>query len=301
MAFHYIAYGLCIRSEFSFPDLPSGYRSADLEIDLGIVDKTFLPLPSNLVSIFKSGSDIIHYYPNIGTFRVSMGRKIVVDPFPNVDMRILRSILLGNIMCTLLHQRGLLTLHGSAIALNGNAVAFLGPSGSGKSSTIAALMRQGYTGIADDVVAIDPRDRKPIIFPAFPQIKLPQDVANLLGYDQTKLSYISPKEKKYNIELAHISPLQVLPIRRIYLLEKGNIMHIQRLKMHESMIKLVSNSRAVNSLRAGEKIKLHFIQCAKVAKSIPVCRLVRSSNLNLISDFIKMVSHDLQICDDQEQ
>jgi len=51
--------------------------------------------------------------------------------------------------------RGLESLHASAVALSGEAIAVLGDSGAGKTSVALALCRLGANFLADDVVALE--------------------------------------------------------------------------------------------------------------------------------------------------
>jgi hypothetical protein len=51
--------------------------------------------------------------------------------------------------------RGLEVFHASAVAIDGDAVAFLGPSGAGKTSIAIALCRLGASFLTDDVLAIE--------------------------------------------------------------------------------------------------------------------------------------------------
>jgi hypothetical protein len=53
-----------------------------------------------------------------------------------------------------LETRGVPVLHGSAVTLNDRAVAFLGPSGTGKSVLCAALLARGCGFLADDGLAL---------------------------------------------------------------------------------------------------------------------------------------------------
>ncbi len=52
-------------------------------------------------------------------------------------------------------MRGLEVFHASAVVLGGEAVAFTGPSGTGKTSLALALRRQGASLLADDVLAVE--------------------------------------------------------------------------------------------------------------------------------------------------
>ena len=53
-------------------------------------------------------------------------------------------------------ENGIWSVHGSAIAFDGQGVLFFGPSGVGKSSQSLALITLGATLVADDVVHILP-------------------------------------------------------------------------------------------------------------------------------------------------
>ena len=63
----------------------------------------------------------------------------------------------GPIIGFVLHLRGTPCLHASAVAVDGRAIAFLGHSGAGKSTTAAAFVRRGFRGVTDDVLALEER------------------------------------------------------------------------------------------------------------------------------------------------
>ena len=57
-------------------------------------------------------------------------------------------------------------VHGSAVAIGGNAVLLLGPSGSGKSDLALRLIDRGAILISDDVVVVETRDDLPVLIAA---------------------------------------------------------------------------------------------------------------------------------------
>jgi Serine kinase of the HPr protein, regulates carbohydrate metabolism len=67
--------------------------------------------------------------------------------------------LTGSALGFVLRLRGIACLHGSAVAIAGDAVAVLGPSGSGKSTTAAAFARSGYAVLSDDLARCAKRTR----------------------------------------------------------------------------------------------------------------------------------------------
>jgi len=86
----------------------------------------------------------------------------------------------GTVAALILVWRGMVPLHGSAVALGGQAVMIAGDPGAGKSSLCAALVRQGGLLVSDDLSALLPLPRAsaPMLQPGRPAIRL---VAEGLG------------------------------------------------------------------------------------------------------------------------
>ena len=74
---------------------------------------------------------------------------------PTVPDAEIRTCLFGPIIGFALHLRGTPCLHASAVVVDGRAVAFLGHSGAGKSTTAASFVHRGYRALTDDVLALD--------------------------------------------------------------------------------------------------------------------------------------------------
>src|SRR5665213_2382780 len=126
--FLYACFGLTVLSDVELPGLPPGDGEPDVVIGLGSVPRT--PRKATM-------DDEIAFHARGGAFHIKQGREIVLDPPPGVDIGLLRVLLMGRIMAFLLRQRGWLPLHASGIDIDGQAVLFLGASGSGKSTTAA--------------------------------------------------------------------------------------------------------------------------------------------------------------------
>lgn len=150
----YLAFGLRIASALRFPELLAGDGSAEVEIHLAA------PLPPGSLARQTSIETLVApnewrlTYGDVGVLTVRDGRRIELAPVDGASRRTVRLALLGQGMAVLLHQRGFLVLHASAVEIAGRAVAFLGDSGSGKSTLAAALHERGHRLVADDVVAV---------------------------------------------------------------------------------------------------------------------------------------------------
>jgi hypothetical protein len=124
----------------------------------------------------------------VGRFRVSDGNRIGWSRWsPVVADHELRTYLLGSAVGAVLIQRGILVLHGNALARGDRAIVCLGASGAGKSTLAYALMRQGWRLLADDLVAITPEGR---VLPGIPRIKLWNDAAAAFGLEAGALPVI---------------------------------------------------------------------------------------------------------------
>jgi hypothetical protein len=88
------------------------------------------------------------------------------------------------VLAALLRNRGLLVLHANAVQTPDGVVVIAGESGSGKSTTLAALLRRGCRMLSDDVTALRPGAAPGLIdvVPGAVQIQLTQDAAEGLGY-----------------------------------------------------------------------------------------------------------------------
>ena len=140
-------------------------------------------------------------------------------PRPNdTDVRL---FLLGSVMGALMHQRGRLPLHGSAIRLpDGTAAIFMGPSGVGKSTLAAAFRQRGYVVAADDISLIfTGDDGVPLLQPAYPELKLWAEAAAKIGEDAQTLPRARTQLEKYSLCFHHQFDATPLPLRRLYLLE----------------------------------------------------------------------------------
>ncbi len=71
-------------------------------------------------------------------------------------------LLAGNLLAIVLGLRGAAVLHASAVELNGAAIAFVGPTGAGKSTAAALLCAAGGAIVGDDAARVEDREGAPL-------------------------------------------------------------------------------------------------------------------------------------------
>lgn len=290
--FSYFAYGLGIQSALPLPEFIAVKAGCDVTIRLESVDCTpndYVPLEvvDKQLYIKITSEEAIIFSKSVGVFLVRGGHEVVVIPAPGVDDRLIRLYIVGTVMAVLLYQRGLLVLHASVVDIGGGAVAFLGKSGEGKSSTAAALHARGYNIIADDVAAINLGTDPVTVFPGFPQIKLSPEAAVSLGYDIESLHLLHPREEKRGISITQGFSQTPLPLRHIYVLAEDAALDIEPLRPQEAVIELVRHSRPITLFHSGGAP--HFLQCANLAKKLIIYRLKRPRCLSLLPDLAQLI------------
>ncbi|MEM6753923.1 MAG: serine kinase [Cyanobacteria bacterium P01_C01_bin.38] len=300
--FTYSAYNLCIRSEIFFPELITFQENSNLTEQLPQVIIEQREISRSEIENVDSGN---RFFGRLETdellfakFLVEFGRKIVIEPAPGIADDIIRPGILGPIFSLMLRQRGLLAIHASCVDINGEAVAFIGNSGWGKSTLANAFYNQEYPLLTDDVMAIqvnEGSESHPITFPAYPSVKLLPDAAASLGYDFDELAVINSGLLKRNNHLAEKFAQKPLPVKRIYALEKiaAPRHEVQGLSSQDALVELVRHSRVTNLLTTQEFVGAHLHQCTQLIKKVPVYRLRRHKGLAAIPDLIKLIEDDV--------
>lgn len=294
--FFYKAYGLSFRSEMYLPELISGGDGKDVLITFD----DFIPnqITNNINLEFgfnvKTNKEEIYLSLNdVNIFKISHGSEIVINPKTNLDYSYLKIIILGSAMSYLLHQRGDLILHSSAVNINGSAVAFLGGNGMGKSTTSFLLYNKGYPLITDDLLSID-MDKEnglPWVNPGSKRIKLLPEIINHTQEDLNSMQ----KTHKYSLKYSYCAwknfSFVPIPLKKIYVLEKSAEWGLTSLSASEALIKIVESSHPYKIFTKNERAK-NLIQCSKLLKKVPVKCLKFQRSLDKLPKLIKIIEND---------
>jgi hypothetical protein len=298
----YTAYHLVIQSDLPLPDLTVCQGEADVIIRVGD-GAQFAPGALDKPGYsFLSAKLAAVYAPVVGLFVVRDGNEIIVSPAPNVEASVLRNFVITVCLNILLYQRGLFLLHASAIAANGVGIAFMGESGWGKSTIAASLQTRGYALVADDTLAADAESPgAPVIFPAFPQLKLLPNTLVALNIAPERLPRVHPFEEKRLHRSEADFALTSLPLKRIYVLDRGEHNLIERIGPQDTFKALfihsyvghLSHLYGINILAATGQIDSHLRHCAKIANTVPVLRLARRWDIANLSALAALIEEDL--------
>lgn len=291
--FKYKSYGLNIHSEIFLPELA---RCNSDKHDLMILKGNFDEFSGKSVvegENFRVTEDSIYrFWDDIGKFKVTNGNKIIVEPAKDVNEVILRSFILGTVMASLLYQRGLFVIHSSAVNVNGNVITFLGNKGYGKSTTAMAFYREGYPIIADDYITIDPENNIPLVYPGFPSLRLSFKSRSHGNFSLEKVHYKDQEIDKIHVPADGNFSLKEMPLKKLYVLKRGENLNISDFKPQEALMKLVENTFGISRFKKSDFVD-NLNQCASLLEHVDISLLEIPESLDEMHKVVELVKKDI--------
>jgi energy-coupling factor transporter ATP-binding protein EcfA2 len=299
--FLYRGFGTGIRSEFALPELEDNADGAvDIEIVRGLVDR---PAPVGVLGRAHAFDPAETYLgmSNVGKFLISGSRCVTCELFPDFPEHLAGFALLGPVMATIMHLRGNLVLHGSALEVDNGAVVFLGDKGAGKSTMAGAMTTAGHALITDDVIAVSADESGlSAVVRAYPTIKLSDAALNNLGADGFEVLPLDAKiPSKQRARVAVAPQRERTPIIGIYILCRGAAdaaPHVDMLPLGEALPQLFAHSYmtryGVDPFKHGHGMVKHMRQCAALLDQAPVKRLTVPGSIARLTEAVALVAQD---------
>jgi len=120
-------------------------------------------------------------FPAHADFLVSADAHIVCCyPRANCPPETIRHLLLNQVIPVVLSHLGKLVLHASACATPQGVIAFMGMTGTGKSTLAASFGLRGFAVVTDDCLLVEEQDEEIMTVPSYPGLRLwPENVTAL--------------------------------------------------------------------------------------------------------------------------
>ena len=311
-------YGLGVISNRAIPGVPpSTIASEDVRISFGSLpawldEVSDLQVETSYVADYKSECG----EPALRVFRVRDGEyyrfcyadqtEFVVDKSGTevwaqwrepLTVEDTSTYLLGPVMGFVMLLRGVVCLHASAVAIGDEAIALLGPAGSGKSTTAAAFAERGYRVLAEDVVTLDDRGDHFLVRPGYPCIRLwPAAVKALYG-SETHLPRLTPNWDKCYLDLSDNFQKQPLRLAAVYHLSERRhetrAPFVHALDRAEGLMSLVANTYATKLMDKQMRAR-EFELLTRVLTHVPLRRVTPHADPSRISDLCTRIIADFQ-------
>jgi len=298
MTYSYRAFGLVIRSEFEVKALAGAEQPPDTPADIDVLWGKVTVQDGVAVGdmvVTTLGSSMVLNIAEVGVFKVTDGREIVVAPESQATQSQVDAYLLGSVIGALLHQRGVLPLHGNGVVSNGHVYMFCGDSGAGKSTLAAYFQSCGFTLLTDDLCAVDDTGPHLAVWPGIPRLKLWGDALAHLERSAEGLAPVPWSAGKFELPMQDVAFGGPYPIAAIYHLRQAD-------DRNEAGIHRVTGLEAVNVVTANVyrrrladlagRAPEYLAQSVKIARTVPTFRVNRRWGLEYYQEEVAgMIAH----------
>ncbi|MEQ9318655.1 MAG: hypothetical protein RIF41_05825 [Polyangiaceae bacterium] len=224
------------------------------------------------VEASRHGSGLRMRFLDLGHFDVTPdGLAIRCHSRPGVALASLEQLLVDQVLPRALHLAGRTCLHGSAVRLDdGRALAFVGPSGIGKSTLAAHLCERGAALLCDDALALEVSAEAIVVHPAYASVRLWPDSAKALA-GGTELPVAAPHTDKRRLpRRATSSPA---PLDTLWLLSRSERPATARaISPQETIAELARHTHRLDA-EATEAMRAEFNLLTAIVARVKVKRL----------------------------
>lgn len=235
---------------------------------------------------FRRGDAYLLRFPDLADFEVSAdGLRVRGFPGLGVTSATVEHLYLNQVLPLALSRQGKLVLHGSAVDISGQGVAFLGESGRGKSTLAASFAKEGTRFLTDDGLLLEWVGDACMALPSHPSIRLWKDSqAALINAGTTKAPLVSFTSKARFLAGQDIPFCEEpRPLRRVFFLGEGDaqIPIIEPLRPAEAMIQLIKNSFLLD-IESRDVLRRHFGDLTRMAELAIYYRLDYPRNFEVL-------------------
>ena len=310
MTYWYEVYGIRLRSDIEL-SFAKGIQVGEPDVDLISAPETFFSEVSR-DAVLKPTSYGWYKYTLLdhdqiylrwdGMFEFLVdgdGRRLWFGSLGANSLESLQVYLLGRALSFALVKQGLEPLHATAIVLEGEALAFLGESGYGKSSLAAGFLGDGYRLLTDDLLLISQLSGRPEAMPGPPRIKLfPWVARRCLRMTDVGVPMTNGSDKMVLPLGEHHHQSRPAPLRTIYVLSgprevfRKQRISIATLSPREALVELMRHT--FNYVVTDPKrLQRLFSKSLQLASRVPVKRISYPRDLSLLPEVRERILADL--------
>jgi len=236
-------------------------------------------------------------FPDLADFRVAAdGSHVVCVPAPESGDR-WRALHHQQVLPLLDSLRGPPAYHGAAVAIGDRAVAFLGPSGQGKSTLTAAFARRGFPFLSDDCLRVQAgSDGVLLAEPHAPWIRLWDDSVEALVPDG-QAPVVAPGSPKPQLEAGGQLPhcATALPLARVYVLGDGEAGSTAVAPILPAQAAIMWTRNAfVLDIKSPTVMARSFEAAARLAAALPMRTLDYPRRYDALDEVVAAVLADLE-------
>ena len=299
--FHYEVFGGVLRSELEFPELRLvGPRDATWTLicadasecgSLGDEIGSDVVTSGVRVRMHRVPSGLRLVYDDTGCFDISAdGRRIVWFRPADPPLENARTDVTSRVLAAALHAAGTLTLHASAVVVDGQALGFIAPKFHGKSTLALGLVARGARLLTDDTLPVVPSPATAL--PGIHAVRLWDDSADRLAAG-IQSRRVGPKRVFSALPMEGIAraatPLAALyvlaPVRA---LDDSHVAMRTRVSEVDAALLILAHARLAPLFTKSEAPAL-FHAASRLARAVPVYRLTIVRDLDRLPNVLDLI------------
>ena len=212
-----------------------------------------------------------------------------------------QSYLLSQVLSFALVRQGIEPLHATSVVIKGEAVAFLGDCGYGKSSLGAAFLQAGYPLLTDDLLVLKELGDRFMAYLGAQRIKLFPEIARTVLGERVSGTPMNNQTAKLLIPLGQnetASSQNAFPLKAIYVLtappagSRSHRITIRPLSARRAFVELVKNTFNTVIDEPG-RLKRQFVLATRLAARVPLKSLSYPRTLAQLPAVREAVRSDL--------
>ena len=238
--------------------------------------------------------DYLLSIPDVARFHASDGSRVRVELAPGAARADVAAFLLGSVFGALCHQNGLLPLHASSVVWHAGVVAFLGNSGTGKSTLAACLQASGYRIFSDDICLLKESAGEMRAVPLAGWLKLWRQSLEHLAMRAEIGARVFAKEDKFRIALDG-AQREPLPLQSLVFLARAEdgVARLLPLRAAEAVARMMEQVYlAYVPALNGEERRL-FAQCGRALGQARAYRLELPWDLERMDEVLGVLGAEL--------
>lgn len=208
-------------------------------------------------------------FPQLADFEVAAdGRGVEAWGAPGVADATVKHLYLNQVLPLALSRQGKLVFHASAVDIAGRCVAFVGPSGRGKSTIAASFATSGTSFLTDDGLQLEWRGDQLTALPSHPSIRLWEDsqaaLIDAMTTSAPPVEYTAKARFLAGPDLAFCT--EPRPLQSIFYLGTRDVPAVEILPMKPAaaLLELVRHSFLLD-LDEQQVLALHFDEISRIA------------------------------------
>ncbi len=230
---------------------------------------------------------LLRVVPGVGRFLARDATTIEYCTETGADPAAVEALIRGGILGALIHQRGELPLHATALIAPDRtfAIALAGHSGAGKSTIAYELTRRGWMLVSDDLTRVTIDDGRPVAWPGRSRLRLTANSCVHFGIDTALLEPAPNWPDKFVLELPRWN--EPVPLASVICLERvDGELRLTTLRGAAALALLTEQTYRIHYVSALGMIESHLKLIAATASSAKVKRAFGRATIDAVASAI---------------